>query len=149
TLLAVTSAAALVVAACGSSSKSGSTTTTTAATTTAAAPTASTNAASPTSAAASPTTGAASPTTGAGVTSTSAATGPAAGTAIKIRVMGQLQATGFAFPEIQDAAKIEISELNATGGINGRPVDAEYCNDKGDANDAGACARQAVSNNDA
>jgi ABC-type branched-subunit amino acid transport system substrate-binding protein len=44
-----------------------------------------------------------------------------------------------------DAAK---DRLNANGGINGRPLQIDVCNNMADPNTSAACARQAVSNHD-
>jgi ABC-type branched-subunit amino acid transport system substrate-binding protein len=60
-------------------------------------------------------------------------------------VLAQLQAPGFAFPESETVVKAAAADLNKQGGINGRPIEIEACNDQGDQNAAAACARQAVS----
>jgi ABC-type branched-subunit amino acid transport system substrate-binding protein len=71
-----------------------------------------------------------------------AATG---GDPIKVMLLGQIEAPDFAFPELEPMARAAIDPINAAGGIGGRQVELEVCNDQRDANKAGACARQAVS----
>jgi ABC-type branched-subunit amino acid transport system substrate-binding protein len=70
--------------------------------------------------------------------------GAGGGTA-KVMVIGQFQATAFSFPEMADAVKAAIEPVNADGGINGTKIEVLTCNDQGDPNVAGKCAREAVS----
>jgi branched-chain amino acid transport system substrate-binding protein len=112
---------ALVVA-CGGTS----TTTTAAGTATTAAPSTATTAAT------TPTT-AAGPATTAATTATTAAAGPATGEPIKIGVIGSMTGTAApAFPAIQKGYQLEVDNLNATGGINGRPIELITVDDKSD-----------------
>jgi len=138
TLFGAAATLGLLLAACGSSGSSSSGTTSGGSATTGAA----------TTAAGAATTAAGAATTAAGASAApgTSSGGPATGEPIKVTVISQLQATGFAFPEIQSASKILVDELNQSGGIKGRPVEFTYCNDKGNPNDAATCARQAVSN---
>jgi ABC-type branched-subunit amino acid transport system substrate-binding protein len=63
---------------------------------------------------------------------------------IKLMVMGQLQATAFSFPDMEDGAKAAAAAINDAGGIGGRKIEVTACNDAGDPNQAAACARKAV-----
>src|SRR4051794_35323168 len=64
---------------------------------------------------------------------------------VNIMVLSQLDAPDFAFPEIKDVFTVATDQVNKAGGINGHQINVTYCNDQGNANAAGACARQAVS----
>lgn len=64
---------------------------------------------------------------------------------IKIMTIGQFQASSFSLPEMEDAAKAAVEAINKDGGINGTRVEILTCNDQGDPNVAGQCARKAVS----
>jgi ABC-type branched-subunit amino acid transport system substrate-binding protein len=70
---------------------------------------------------------------------------PATGEPVKVMLLSQLEAPGFAFPEIEPITKATIDQFNKTGGVNGRPVDLVVCNDQNDSNVAAGCARDAVS----
>jgi ABC-type branched-subunit amino acid transport system substrate-binding protein len=48
-----------------------------------------------------------------------------------------------AFPQVKVAVNAAVDAINAAGGIHGRPIDAEFCDDKLDPNEAAACARRA------
>jgi len=63
-------------------------------------------------------------------------------------MIGQLQATNFAFPDMQVAAQAAVNAANAAGGINGHVIKLDVCNDQGNPNVAASCARTAVSNKD-
>ncbi|MEU7816730.1 ABC transporter substrate-binding protein [Pseudonocardia sp. NPDC049154] len=64
---------------------------------------------------------------------------------IKVMLISQLESPDFAFPEIESMARAAIKPVNDAGGIGGRQVELEVCNDQRDANKAATCARQAVS----
>jgi len=49
-----------------------------------------------------------------------------------------------AFPQIADGAKAGALAVNAAGGVNGRKVQIQTCETKGDPNAAVECARQAI-----
>ncbi len=49
-----------------------------------------------------------------------------------------------AYPAGLEAAEIFAKDLNARGGIGGRPLEVITCDDRGDANEAANCARKAV-----
>jgi branched-chain amino acid transport system substrate-binding protein len=48
-------------------------------------------------------------------------------------------------PEAVSAIKAAVQAVNAEGGLNGRPIEVEVCDDKFSASDGANCARQAVS----
>jgi len=52
------------------------------------------------------------------------------------------------YPNIPAAAKVYAQWLNDRGGINGRPLQIDVCDDQADAAKAADCARQAVENKD-
>jgi ABC-type branched-subunit amino acid transport system substrate-binding protein len=69
------------------------------------------------------------------------------GEPVKVMLISQLEAPGFAFPEIEPITKAAIDQFNAVSGVQGRPVELIVCNDKYDSNVAAGCARDAVSQN--
>jgi branched-chain amino acid transport system substrate-binding protein len=70
--------------------------------------------------------------------------GSDSGGTIKVFSIAQLQATGFALPDIETGLKAAAKAINAAGGINGKQVSVTVCNDGGNVNQATACAREAV-----
>jgi hypothetical protein len=48
------------------------------------------------------------------------------------------------YPDIDAAGKAATEAINKAGGINGHPIQYEFCNTNGDANGSTKCARQAV-----
>jgi branched-chain amino acid transport system substrate-binding protein len=65
--------------------------------------------------------------------STATTGGAATGEPIKIGVLGSMTGTAApAFPAIQKGYELEIANLNATGGINGRPIELITVDDKSD-----------------
>lgn len=83
---------------------------------------------------------------GSSATSTPAAA--ATGSPIKVMAFGQFQANTFSYPEGKTSIDAAAKYINATGGINGHPIQVQDCNDQGDPNIAAQCARQAVSSGD-
>lgn len=67
------------------------------------------------------------------------------GDPIKVMVLSQLEAPDFAYPETEDVIQAAVDIRNEDDGIQGRQIELLFCNDQRDANAAGACARQAVS----
>ena len=62
-------------------------------------------------------------------------------------VIGSLQtdaSASAAFPEITEGVKACFDAINATGGINGRPIDYRRCNDNADAVVGEKCARDLI-----
>jgi len=121
--VALTISLLVVAAACGDDSGSSSNTTT---------------------AGASTTTTAAATTTSAAATTTTSTTVKLTGPPIKIMVM--YEGTGaVATPEVSEGAKAAAQAINASGGVDGSPVELEDCDLKNDANAATACGNKAVS----
>jgi ABC-type branched-subunit amino acid transport system substrate-binding protein len=61
--------------------------------------------------------------------------------------IGQIAPTGTSFynaPDSVAVANAAVRGVNERGGIDGRPLKIDYCNDEGDPNKAAACARQMV-----
>ena len=84
-------------------------------------------------------------TAGGGTETTTAGGSAAAPTGEPIKVMrgaGQHQLPPY--PNIPGAAKVYAQYINDKGGIAGHPLEVITCDDKGDANEAANCARQAV-----
>jgi ABC-type branched-subunit amino acid transport system substrate-binding protein len=73
----------------------------------------------------------------------SAATG-ANGT-IKLMVVAAVKAKLQDYPDIQAGAKAAAWEINQAGGINGKEIVIDFCNNQDDPNTAASCARTAVS----
>lgn len=78
-----------------------------------------------------------------GGSATSASSTPD-GEPIVIMMIGSLESPQFSNPHVQTAIEARVKAINADGGINGRPLEAEFCNDKFDPNEAAACARRAA-----
>jgi ABC-type branched-subunit amino acid transport system substrate-binding protein len=56
-----------------------------------------------------------------------------------------INSPGAVYPNIQITSQAAQEYINANGGIQGRPLEAEFCDSQGTADGAAACARQAVS----
>ena len=76
----------------------------------------------------------------------SAAATPASGAPIKLMTVTTLNANGPTYENIAITAKLAADYINANGGINGRPLEVEVCDEKFDPAVAATCARQAVDN---
>ncbi len=62
-------------------------------------------------------------------------------------VIGQIQTNespGAGFPEFEEGATACFEAINASGGINGRPIDFNSCNDAGDPVQGESCARDFI-----
>jgi branched-chain amino acid transport system substrate-binding protein len=81
-----------------------------------------------------------------------AASGAAAKTPIKLMVDTTMTPAasfgGLSFPYPATAAKAAAAALNKTGGIDGRAVQIDVCDNQGNPNQSAACGRQAKSNGD-
>jgi branched-chain amino acid transport system substrate-binding protein len=77
-------------------------------------------------------------------TSSAAASGPATGEPIKLLNISTLESAVFSAPQVQSAIEAREKSINDAGGVAGRPIQVEFCNDKFDPNEASACARKAV-----
>ena len=58
--------------------------------------------------------------------------------------ISSLESPQFAVPQVQVAIEARVAVINAAGGVNGRPLEVEFCNDRFDPNEASACARRAA-----
>ena len=67
--------------------------------------------------------------------------GPATGEPITFMTIATLESPNFSVPQVQTAIEARVKSINAAGGVNGRPLEAEFCNDRFDPNEAAACAR--------
>ncbi|MFN0027064.1 MAG: ABC transporter substrate-binding protein [Acidimicrobiales bacterium] len=77
--------------------------------------------------------------------STAAGAGKAAtGEPIKVMTEAPIDTSFTPYPNIRDAAKFYAQWVNENGGINGRPLEVIFCDDKNDPNEALNCARKAV-----
>lgn len=52
------------------------------------------------------------------------------------------------FPDAITAIDAAAAAANAAGGVNGHPIDIDFCGDQGDPNLTTACARTAGTNKD-
>lgn len=66
--------------------------------------------------------------------------------AIRLMYIGQITDTANAtpMPEAADGVRAAVASINATGGLNGRLLRVDICDDKNDANEATKCARKAA-----
>lgn len=69
------------------------------------------------------------------------------GTPVKAMTITSLDSQGPVYPNISVTAKAYEKFVNANGGIAGRPLQVEVCDEHGKPTDASACARKAVSDN--
>lgn len=77
-----------------------------------------------------------------GLGSSSALSGPP----VKVMTIASVNYNGPNFKNIHEAAKVYAKWVNDNGGIGGRPLQVDTCDDKGDPNTLLACGRRAVSN---
>jgi branched-chain amino acid transport system substrate-binding protein len=82
-----------------------------------------------------------------GSSSSSSAAAAGAGAAkspIKVMIIAVLSNPAFSDPEAATAAQAYVKEANASGGINGHPIDLEVCDSNLDPNKETACFQKAV-----
>ena len=75
---------------------------------------------------------------------TTGSSGAASGEPIKVMTVTTLNANGPTYENISITAKLAADFINSNGGINGRPVEVEVCDEQFDPAVAATCARQAV-----
>jgi branched-chain amino acid transport system substrate-binding protein len=63
---------------------------------------------------------------------------------IKVEIIAVLSNPAFSDPEAATAAKAYVKEANASGGINGHPIDLEVCDSNLNPNQETACFQKAV-----
>ncbi|HTE59869.1 MAG TPA: ABC transporter substrate-binding protein, partial [Solirubrobacteraceae bacterium] len=68
----------------------------------------------------------------------------AKGTPVKLMTISAVGSPLTNYPDIEAATKAAADAINKSGGINGHPIEATFCNTKGDANGSTTCAREAV-----
>jgi ABC-type branched-subunit amino acid transport system substrate-binding protein len=79
----------------------------------------------------------------------STAKGPKlSGEPIKAMTIAAVNWNGPAYPNILETAKLYEKWINDHGGIKGRPLKVETCDEQGDPNQLAACGRKAISNHD-
>jgi ABC-type branched-subunit amino acid transport system substrate-binding protein len=66
------------------------------------------------------------------------------GSVVKIGIVAPEGTAVLNVPESVTSVYAAVDALNARGGLNGHKVEVDYCNDKGDPNQAAACGRQMV-----
>ncbi len=66
------------------------------------------------------------------------------GEPVSIGVILPSESSGANFPETLAAVEAGARGVNERGGLNGRELVVEYCNEKNDANQAASCAREMV-----
>ncbi|WP_433359788.1 ABC transporter substrate-binding protein [Streptosporangium sp. CA-115845] len=64
---------------------------------------------------------------------------------IKILTIASFESQQFSVPQVRTAVEVAVKQINDAGGIDGRKIEASFCNDKFDPNEAASCAREAVS----
>jgi ABC-type branched-subunit amino acid transport system substrate-binding protein len=64
---------------------------------------------------------------------------------IRIAVIASLESATWSLPQVEDAVEGALHVINKDGGVDGRHIEATFCNEKFDANEAAACAQRAVS----
>jgi ABC-type branched-subunit amino acid transport system substrate-binding protein len=82
---------------------------------------------------------------GGGGTATGSSNGSAKGTPVKVGVIAPTGTAGENYPEVLASATAAAMAINKAGGIQGHPIQIDYCNEQADANAGPACARTLVS----
>ena len=77
--------------------------------------------------------------------SSSATVAGASKSPIKVEIIAVLSNPAFSDPEAAVAAKAYVKQANASGGINGHPIDLEVCDSNLDPNKETSCFQKAVS----
>jgi ABC-type branched-subunit amino acid transport system substrate-binding protein len=71
--------------------------------------------------------------------------GSAKGTPVKVGVIAPTGSAGQNYPEVLASATAAAMAINKAGGIQGHPIQIDYCNEQNDPNAGPACARKLVS----
>lgn len=86
---------------------------------------------------------------GCGSKSTDASSGSSVGSGtINISMIVPTGTSLSNFPQVVAGAKAAIRAVNAAGGVNGKMLALDYCNEDNDINDAAECTRNAVASSD-
>jgi branched-chain amino acid transport system substrate-binding protein len=78
--------------------------------------------------------------------SSSSTSATASKSPIKVMIIAVLSNPAFSDPEAAVAAKAYVKQANASGGINGHPIDLQVCDSNLNPNKETACFQQAVTN---
>jgi len=71
--------------------------------------------------------------------------GSAKGTPVKVGVIAPTGTAGQNYPEVLASATAAAMAINKAGGIQGHPIQIDYCNEQNDPNAGPACARKLAS----
>jgi branched-chain amino acid transport system substrate-binding protein len=82
---------------------------------------------------------------GGGEAATGSSNGSATGTPIKVGVIAPTGSANQNYPEVPASATAAAMVINKAGGIQGHPIQIDYCNELYDPNAGPACARKLVS----
>jgi branched-chain amino acid transport system substrate-binding protein len=85
---------------------------------------------------------------GGGSSTSSGSTGGLTGKPIKIASISGNSGGVSSNPEYADAAQAAVASINASGGIKGRPLQLETCDNHQDATDAANCSRKILTDKD-
>ena len=77
-------------------------------------------------------------------TTTEAAAPELSGEPVKIGSIYPISSASISFPDLEYMAEIAVEVVNANGGIHGRPLEWDHCDDKSDPNVAATCADQII-----
>lgn len=64
------------------------------------------------------------------------------GTPIRIGMIGSVQSQAISVPDVPKAGRIAVMDINAHGGIHGRPLQLDFCDGQANAQQDGQCAQQ-------
>jgi ABC-type branched-subunit amino acid transport system substrate-binding protein len=64
---------------------------------------------------------------------------------IKIMSIATFESDVYSLPWVQTAIEAAVADINENGGVDGRQIEASFCNDQYDPNETTACAQRAVS----
>ena len=67
------------------------------------------------------------------------------GDSVKLGLILGVGTVNLAQPDQLSAAKAAVAGINARGGLDGKTVTLDFCNDKGDPNEGAKCARKMIS----
>jgi ABC-type branched-subunit amino acid transport system substrate-binding protein len=66
---------------------------------------------------------------------------PLSGAPIRIGIIAPVQDQSISIPDVHRAAEIAVMDINDHGGIHGRPLQLDFCDDQADAEVAAQCAQ--------
>ena len=89
-----------------------------------------------------------SPGTSTGSSGTSSAVSATSKSPINVEIISVLSNPSFSAPEAATAAEAYVKQANASGGINGHPIDLQVCDSDLNPNKETGCFQQAVTDHD-